>query len=89
MALPQGKKRYPLTLTEANVEQLRESFDVLGVPRSALSNFIDEVIQETMLPLFTDMATKKQDGKRFTISDVFRHVGDQLEKLGGDLETLK
>ena len=89
MALAEGKKRYPLTLTAANVEKLRESFDILGVPRSSLSHFVDEMIEETMLPLFTDMARKKLEGKQLTFADVFRHVGAQMEKLGGDLDSLK
>jgi len=89
MALAEGKNRYPLSLTTANVEKLRESFDILGLPRSALSHFVDEMIEETMVPLFTDMARKKLEGKQLTFVDVFRHVGAQMEKLGEDLDTLK
>lgn len=42
MALPQGKQRYSVSLTTANVDRFRALLDHFSLPSSAMSTALDE-----------------------------------------------
>jgi phosphosulfolactate synthase (CoM biosynthesis protein A) len=79
MATPQlapGKKRYSVTLTQANVDRFQNLAKSLGLPSTAMSNIFDLAIVET-----TNLLQTLKDKGTLTISDLMKFSGQQLELI--------
>lgn len=78
MALAEGKKRYYLTLTEANMTKFKEMLSSFGAAPGVESILVDEYIGgmvNTMGPILTRI---HQSGKNPTMGDFFQMVGQMM-----------
>lgn len=78
--LAAGKKRYSVTLTEANVSRFQALCDEIGLPNSTLSSACDDVVKN-LTEQWEVVAEKKRNGGTYGISDLFTLMGQQLGNL--------
>lgn len=76
------KKRYQMTLTEANVTEAHKHLAALGLRKDALSAILDDWLGN-FLPVLTKMADKKRRGEQITfeeiLGDLFTSVGNAMK----------
>lgn len=77
--IPAGKKRYPLTLTIANVDRFRALSKTLGMPPAVMSQALDDALRNITASMesFRDRHASKGN---LTIGDLFEVVGQQLNE---------
>jgi hypothetical protein len=71
-----GKKRHMLTLTESYVKRFQNLCRDIGLPPATLSNALDD-----SLKVLVDSMEMARKGGRFTVTDMFTMVGQQMELL--------
>ena len=83
--IPAGKKRYPLTLTIANVDRFRALSKTLGMPPSVMSQALDDALGNITASMEQFRDRHAASGK-LTIGDLFEVVGQQLNENEGKNE---
>lgn len=68
------KKRFMFTLTKETTEELYSLFKEAGLPSASVSKEVDNFIKTTLITL-----QKARAQGKFTVSDMFRIVAEQLE----------
>lgn len=71
-----GRKRYSITMTQANVERFQSLCRTVGLPATTLSRVCDDAVVEVS----NIFDTALQQGK-FDLQDIFRIMGKQVELL--------
>lgn len=74
--IPEGKKRYQITLTVAKVDRFQTLCKRLGFPRNTMSNAIDDLIDS-----ISETFQVALDKGTMELSDLFRVMGKQMELL--------
>lgn len=77
--IPEGKKRYAITLTVEHVDRFRKISEHLGMPRSAMSKALDESLLGLVSSMEEFKARHAASGK-LTLGDLFEVVGQQLNE---------
>lgn len=80
--IPEGKKRYAITLTVEHVDRFRKISEHLGMPRSAMSKALDESLLGLVSSMEEFKARHAASGK-LTLGDLFEVVGQQLNDQEG------
>lgn len=84
MAISPGKKRYYLTLTEANMVKFKAMLDSFGAPSGTESILVDEYI-DGMVNLMEPVITRiHESGKNPTMGDFFQMVGRMMNDLNDE-----
>ena len=81
--IPEGKKRYAITLTVEHVDRFRKISEHLGMPRSAMSKALDESLLGLVASMEEFKARHAASGK-LTLGDLFEVVGQQLNEKEGE-----
>jgi hypothetical protein len=74
--IPEGKKRYTLTLTIAHVDRFQTLVKRLGLPPNTMSNAVDDLIGS-----LSDTFQTALDKGSLQLSDLFRVMGKQMELI--------
>lgn len=82
--IPEGKKRYQVTLTEDSVTRLHGVLARLNLPKSTMSTMLDEALTGMVGNM-----EKWLDKGNVTITDLFLAIGEQVEKLNEEAEREK
>lgn len=73
--IPEGKKRYFLTLTETTVDRLQEYFRKSRAPKSMLSSMVDELILDVLKTFDELEAAQQRKGGTLGVGDLFSTIG--------------
>lgn len=71
------KKRYQVTLTEKNANEVKQILELLNLPPATFSNILDESLGHA-LPGLRRIADKIRAGEQYTFAEV---VGEFVESL--------
>ena len=77
------KKRYMLTLSQKNMEELQALFREIGLnPDSGiLSHIVDEFIAGTVRHLGPEIRAAQETGKKYSIAEFFVRVSGILQRI--------
>lgn len=75
-----GKKRYSITLTEANVVRFQALCDEIGLPKTTLSSACDDVVKN-LTAQWEIVAERRRKGGTYGIADLMSLIGVQLGNL--------
>lgn len=77
--IPEGKKRYQITLTEEKMIRFRKITSELRLPRNYISQLLDE-----QLDGLSEMLESVKERGTFTLTDLLTLIGKQIEQMEGD-----
>jgi hypothetical protein len=75
-SLAPGKKRYSVSLRQANVERFQALCRDFGMPANTMSNALDDTLHG-----LCEMFQEAKERGTMNISDIFRLMGKQVELL--------
>ena len=75
VGIPEGKKRYTFTLTEANMNKMHSILGRNHAPKPILSGMIDEFLADTIKTIDDLAAAQKRKGQPVTLGDLFTVMG--------------
>jgi len=73
------KKRFYLTLTKENTEQMHKNLLSLGLGKNALSGLVDDWLLK-FAPTLQKMADKKLSGQQLTFEEILGDLFGELSK---------
>jgi hypothetical protein len=73
--IPEGKKRYTVTLTQARMESLQAYFEQNKIPKSMVSNMIDELIADVLRTMQELQEAQKRQGRPVGLGDLLKVMG--------------
>ena len=83
--IPQGKKRYYITLTEDHFEWLKHLVCEVGSqPKSQIAMLIDEMIGEMKEAIDPILKKYEESGQKPSWADFHLMLGKQLQKIGDE-----
>lgn len=71
-----GKKRYSVSLRQANVERFQSLCRDFGMPSNTMSNALDDTLHG-----LCEMFQEAKERGTMNITDIFRLMGRQVEQL--------
>lgn len=86
--IPEGKKRYTLTLTETTVTGLHSWFAKTGAPKSMLSTMVDELMLDVLKTFAELEAAQKRKGSPVEVGDLFSVIGKLMTEKDEDQRKL-
>lgn len=81
MSIPQGKKRYYLTLDQSNMEQFKAMLDQFGAPAHTESILINEFVTGMVKVIGPVLHSIKASGRDPSMADFFMLVANQMRSL--------
>lgn len=78
--IPEGKKRYAVTLSIDTVEKYRALSKSLGMPITSMSALCEDAISQVTATMAQFAERHKTKGK-FSMVDLVQVIGQQLEEL--------
>jgi len=78
--IPEGKKRYQVTLTQATVEDFQKMAKEMGIPFSVMSQILDESLQKV-----TSSIKKFRERGSATFADLFHVIGEEMDKIQNEV----
>lgn len=81
MAIPEGKKRYYLTLTEKKFDAYKSMLREFGAPPGLDSRLVDEFITGMVDYVGPIIRKTKESGKQMTMVDFFALVGNMMKEV--------
>lgn len=83
--IPEGKKRYYITLTEENFDWLKHLVVEVGnQPKSQIAVLIDEMIGEMKEAIDPILKKYEESGQKPSWADFHIMLGKQLQKIGDE-----
>lgn len=79
--IPEGKKRYQVTLTKATVEDFQKIAKEMGIPLSVMSQVLDESLQKV-----TSSIKKFRERGSATFADLFQLIGEEVDKINEEVK---
>lgn len=86
--IPEGKKRYTLTLTETTVDRMHAYFRKNHAPKSMLSSMVDELILDVLKTFDELEAAQLRKGSTVGIGDLFSTIGKIMTEKDDDQKKL-
>lgn len=86
MSIPQGKKRYFLTLTEESFEQYKEILRGMGSPKGTESMLVDEYIKGMVYAVLPVVQRAQKGGKNLTFGEFMVLIGTALNGFDEQLK---
>jgi len=87
--IPEGKKRYYITLTEENFDWLRYLVcDIGKQPKNQVAVLIDEMIREMKEAIDPILKKYEENGVKPSWADFHIMLGKQLQKIGDEEQKL-
>lgn len=80
-SIPEGKKRYQITLTEDSVKRFQALAARIGMPKSMMSSALDDALRT----LVESMEKFEKKGK-VTITDLFTAIGEHLDQINEEVK---
>lgn len=78
--IPEGKKRYQVTLTKSNVDDFQKLAKEMGIPLSIMSQILDESLQKV-----TASIRKFRERGTATFADLFHVIGEEMDKIQNEV----
>jgi hypothetical protein len=73
--IPPGKKRYTVTLTQSKMEGIQAYFEKNKIPKSMVSNMLDELIGDVLRTMQELQSAQERQGKPVGIGDLLKVMG--------------
>lgn len=86
--IPEGKKRYSLTLTETTVDRMHDYLRKNKAPRSMLSTMVDELILDVLKTFDELEAAQQRKGSTLGTGDLFSAIGKIMTERDEDQKKL-
>jgi hypothetical protein len=74
--IPEGKKRYTLTLTEETMNRMHSYLGKNHAPKSMLSSLVDEFLSDTLRTVDELDKAQRRKGESVGLGDLFTVIGN-------------
>jgi phosphoribosylformylglycinamidine (FGAM) synthase-like enzyme len=82
MVIPEGKKRYSVTMTTDNYEWLSALIKKSKLPRSHIGIVIDDLVSELRKSIQTVVDYQDKQGRELSHIDMMVLMGQKLQEVG-------
>jgi hypothetical protein len=82
--VPEGKKRYYLTLTKTTVDRMQAYLSKNHAPKSMLSTMVDELILDVLKTFDELEAAQQRKGSTLGTGDLFSAIGKIMTERDSD-----